>query len=134
MTVNQRMIIIPSLSFLKKCQFWLHCSVSGEKRDTSVKRRILFLVPFIPFIVFETQFAQISTNVNPVRVLMEKSVLMEWTCILVPVLLALLLLIAQQVCYKVQSDYNLHRYTFGIKQLLISNQEIIDKEQRGNLE
>ena len=128
------MFIIPLLSFILNASFYVIVLLTGEKRHKSFKRRIIFLVPFIPFIVFKTQFAQISTNVIPVHVLMEKSVLMEWTCILVPVLLALLFLIAQQVSFKVQTDYNWHRYTFGIKQSLISHQEIIDNEPRSNHE
>ena len=43
----------------------------------SGKREIAFLVAFIPFNVFGTQFAQISTNVLPVRVWLMKIVLTE---------------------------------------------------------
>ena len=73
-------------------------------KDESVKREIPFLVACIQFTVFGTQFAQISTNVLPIRVWLMKIVLMDWTCILVPALLVLLGLRAQ-VSYQVKADY-----------------------------
>ena len=71
------MFIIHLLSFILNASFYVIVLLAAKKDINSFKRRIIFVVPFIPFIVFETQFAQISTNVIPVHVLMEKSVLME---------------------------------------------------------
>ena len=89
---------------IKKVENYKSTLVPIAIKDESVKREIPFLVACIPFTVFGTQFAQISTNVLPIRVWLMKIVPMDWTCILVPALLVLLGLRAQ-VSYQVKADY-----------------------------
>ena len=92
-------------------------------KDESVRRETTFLVACIPFTFFVTQFAQISTNVLPIRVWLMKIVLMDWTCMLVPALLVLLGLRAQ-VSYQVKADY--HTNTYYIKPIALFHHDIKD--------
>ena len=69
------------------------------------KWKLYFLIPFIPFIVFGTQFAQKSTNVIAILVYMEGVALMNLTHLLVLVLMAILGLGVKQVSYEVESNY-----------------------------
>ena len=61
---------------------------------------MIFLVIYIPLIVFGTQFAQIPTIVYLIRVWMEEVALMELTTLRVPVLLATKGIRVTQVSYK----------------------------------
>ena len=108
------------MKYLTNCKSTL---VPIAKKDESVKRDIAFLVACIPFTVFGTQFAQISTNVLPLRVWLMKIVLMEWTCILVPALLVMLGLRAQ-VSYQIKADYMPTPITYS--KCSFSQHDIID--------
>lgn len=77
-----------------------------KRLDESDALRKKILVTFIPLIMFETQFAQISTIVLPARVRMMKHVLMELTAIIVLLAMpALLGLVVLQVSYQVKADH-----------------------------